>query len=160
MARERVWGVQPFYETQRQQIFQKNFVSVKTCADKSYHLSFPKIFKLYLRLAYFSVFSLCTDALFAKKNVGEFLEEGAASHGLIWVTSTTKPYSREFCKRNIDFSEQIGMPLFSILTRILISAFFKHYCLPSSGTVDNKNCDEINKFTLILYRKTHHTIPQ
>lgn len=73
LARERVWGVQPLYEPQRQQIFQKKFISVKTCADKSYHLSFLIIFKFYLRLVFFSVFSLCTDApTSAKKMSGCF----------------------------------------------------------------------------------------
>ena len=57
-------------------------------------------------------------------------------------------------------SEQIGIPRFRILTMQDSYLFFNHYRLASSGSFDNKNCDEINKFTLILYRKTHHTIPQ
>ena len=52
------------------------------------------------------------------------------------------------------------MPRVRILTMQDSNLFFNHYRLASSSTFDNKNCDEINKFTLILYRKTHHTIPQ
>ena len=94
MARELVWGVEPFYAPQRQQIFQKNFVSLH---EKRYHLSFLKIFEFYLRLVYFSVFSLCTDAPFVKKKCRGAFRGGAAVHGLIWVTSTAKPYSNKFC---------------------------------------------------------------